>query len=171
MDADPLHALLRGRWSPRVFSDGEVSPAEVDALLEAARWAPSAGNSQPWSFIAGRRGDDVHGRLVKHLAASSASWAPAAGLLVANVCHRYVEGTDWEFSDFAMYDLQQLAIWVDRFFKLFCRNQWKRERYAPSFHLDDENLDPRSWCRFPILSGGYQRELKEMWEWAKANAP
>ena len=36
------------------------------------------------------------------------------------------------------------ATWVERFFRLWCRNQWKRERYAPSFHLDDENLDPEN---------------------------
>ncbi len=42
------------------------------------------------------------------------------------------------------------------------RNQWKRERYAPSFHLDDENLDPKTWCRFPILSGGFERELQQL---------
>jgi NAD+ synthase (glutamine-hydrolysing) len=53
----------------------------------------------------------------------------------------------------------QLAAWVERFFKLWCANQWKRERFAPAFHLDDHNVDPRSWCRFPILSGGYVREL------------
>ena len=64
---------------------------------------------------------------------------------------------------FAQYDRQQLATWVDRFFRLWCRNQWKRERYAPSFHVDDKNLDPKTWCRFPILSGGYERELREMW--------
>ena len=52
-----------------------------------------------------------------------------------------------------------LAAFIERFFTLFARNQWKRERYAPSFHLDDENLDPRSWCRFPILSGGFAHEL------------
>ena len=66
---------------------------------------------------------------------------------------------------FTQYNLKQLADWVQRFFTLWCRNQWKRERYAPSFHLDDENLDPKTWCRFPILSGGFQRELKQMWEW------
>jgi NAD+ synthase (glutamine-hydrolysing) len=47
----------------------------------------------------------------------------------------------------------------ERFFALFARNQWKRERYAPSFHLDDESLDPKAWCRFPILSAGFAREL------------
>ena len=57
---------------------------------------------------------------------------------------------------------QQLGHWVERFFRLWTRNQWKRERYAPSFHLDDENLDPKTWCRFPILSGGFERELREL---------
>jgi NAD+ synthase (glutamine-hydrolysing) len=56
----------------------------------------------------------------------------------------------------------QLAAWTERFFTLWSRNQWKRERYAPSFHLDDENLDPKTWCRFPILSGGFSRELVEL---------
>jgi NAD+ synthase (glutamine-hydrolysing) len=60
---------------------------------------------------------------------------------------------------FFQYAPQQLAAWIERFFQLWCRNQWKRERYAPSFHLDDENLDPKTWCRFPILSGGFRREL------------
>jgi len=54
---------------------------------------------------------------------------------------------------------EELTLYVRRFFQLWCRNQWKRERYAPSFHVDDKNLDPRTWCRFPILSGGFQREL------------
>ncbi|TWU28153.1 NAD(+) synthase [Bythopirellula polymerisocia] len=65
---------------------------------------------------------------------------------------------------FPEYSKEQLGIWIERFFRLWCRNQWKRERYAPSFHLDDENLDPKSWCRFPILSGGFERELAELRE-------
>lgn len=60
------------------------------------------------------------------------------------------------------YTPNDLRRWVDRFFRLWCRNQWKRERYAPSFHLDDENLDPKTWCRFPILSSGYEEELDEL---------
>ena len=62
---------------------------------------------------------------------------------------------------------ERRLLWVERFFRLFTRNQWKRERYAPSFHLDDQNLDPKTWCRFPILSGGYQFELAELREWVK----
>jgi NAD+ synthase (glutamine-hydrolysing) len=65
---------------------------------------------------------------------------------------------------FPQYAVPQLHLWIERFFKLWCRNQWKRERYAPSFHLDDENLDPKTWCRFPILSGGFERELDQLRE-------
>lgn len=50
---------------------------------------------------------------------------------------------------------------IKKFFRLWARNQWKRERLAPSFHVDDYSVDPRSWCRFPILSGGFKEELLE----------
>ena len=63
---------------------------------------------------------------------------------------------------FSQYSGEQLDVWVRRFFQLWSRNQWKRERYAPSFHLDDENLDPKTWCRFPILSGAFKAELEEL---------
>ena len=59
-------------------------------------------------------------------------------------------------------DRRQVIEWIKRFFTLWSRNQWKRERFAPSFHVDDENLDPKTWCRFPILSGGYRRELEQL---------
>jgi NAD+ synthase (glutamine-hydrolysing) len=55
-----------------------------------------------------------------------------------------------------------LKLHVIKFFKMWARNQWKRERIAPSFHIDDFNVDPRSWCRFPILSGGFNDELKAL---------
>lgn len=63
---------------------------------------------------------------------------------------------------FPEHAADQLGSWVDRFFRLFARSQWKRERYAPSFHLDDASLDPKTWCRFPILSGNFERELDEL---------
>jgi NAD+ synthase (glutamine-hydrolysing) len=70
-------------------------------------------------------------------------------------------------SQFPQYSADELGTWIERFFRLWCRNQWKRERYAPSFHVDDENLDPKTWCRFPILSGGFERELAELREYLK----
>jgi NAD+ synthase (glutamine-hydrolysing) len=55
-----------------------------------------------------------------------------------------------------------LKAYIKKFFKLWSINQWKRERIAPSFHLDEINVDPRSWCRFPILSGSFAEELAEL---------
>lgn len=104
-----LHPALANRFSPVLFDPEAVLPSDhVDTLLEAARRAPSAGNSQPWMFIVGRRGDQVHDRIVTHLARSSGRWAPAASLLVVNLAHVWVEDTtDWEYSEFSRYDLGQ----------------------------------------------------------------
>lgn len=59
-------------------------------------------------------------------------------------------------------DPQQLKNYIKKFFRLWSINQWKRERLAPAFHLDDMNVDPRTWCRFPILSSGFAEELEEL---------
>jgi len=59
-------------------------------------------------------------------------------------------------------DHAALKNYIKKFFKLWAANQWKRERIAPSFHFDNLNVDPRSWCRFPILSGGFSEELAEL---------
>ncbi len=60
------------------------------------------------------------------------------------------------------YDPIQLKTHIQKFFKLWSANQWKRERLAPAFHLDDLNVDPRTWCRFPILSSGFEDELEKL---------
>lgn len=58
------------------------------------------------------------------------------------------------------YKEKELKEWVIKFFCLFSQSQWKRERAAPAFQIDDFNVDPRSWGRFPILSGQFERELR-----------
>ncbi len=62
-------------------------------------------------------------------------------------------------NEFAEAELRE---YIKKFFRLWSRNQWKRERLAPSFHLDDFNVDPKTWCRFPILSGGFEEELNQL---------
>ncbi|WP_456461567.1 NAD(+) synthase [Reichenbachiella sp.] len=59
-------------------------------------------------------------------------------------------------------DSELLKSYIRKFYKLWSINQWKRERLAPSFHLDDFNVDPKTWCRFPILSGSFTNELKAL---------
>lgn len=59
-------------------------------------------------------------------------------------------------------DQTVLKDYIKKFFRLWSRNQWKRERLAPSFHLDEFNVDPKTWYRFPILSGGFAEELDQL---------
>ena len=60
------------------------------------------------------------------------------------------------------YPADEMRLWTRRFYQLWSHAQWKRERLALSFHLDDHNVDPRSWCRWPVLSGGFRSELAEL---------
>jgi nitroreductase len=104
-------SLLRDRWSTRLFDPGhELLDDELTQILEAARWSPSAGNSQPWAFLVGRRGDATHRRFVDLLSRGNTSWAPDASALVLSLHQSGVEGdSDLVMSDYAMYDLGQAA--------------------------------------------------------------
>jgi nitroreductase len=103
-----LHPLLAARFSPLVFDPAHrLTEADEEVLLEAARWAPSAGNSQRWMFHFWRRGTPGHEGLLRRLAPGSLRWAGSASALVVNLAHHTVEDTDWQFSEFADYDLGQ----------------------------------------------------------------
>jgi nitroreductase len=78
-----LHPLLAGRWSPRAFHPVAVlTPAELASLLEAARWAPSSADSQPWRFVVGLRDEETHKRIFASLDRAEQRWAGAASALV-----------------------------------------------------------------------------------------
>ncbi len=83
--AVPLHPLLAGRWSPRRFDEADVlDRGALLPLLEAARWAPSSGNTQPTRWVVTLRGEPAHERLLGCLSKGNLTWAPrAAALLVA----------------------------------------------------------------------------------------
>ncbi|MEV4940561.1 nitroreductase family protein [Streptomyces zaomyceticus] len=103
-----IHPLLAGRFSPYRFDPSAVvDDRGVELLLEAARWAPSAGNSQPWGFFVGRPGEPEHDRVLPYLAPSSARWATDASLLVVTLTRRHVDDTQLLYSEFADYDLGQ----------------------------------------------------------------
>jgi nitroreductase len=102
----PVHPLLAERWSPRGFDrTHEIDDDNLTALLEAARWAPSAANSQPWRFLVTRRGDQAHARLFAALAPGNQSWAGAASTLVLVAAR--TAGEDGKPQPFALYDTGQ----------------------------------------------------------------
>lgn len=83
------HELIRTRWSPRAFSNREVAPEELHALLEAARWAASSFNEQPWRFlIAGRADGEAYRKLFESLVDANRKWAGDAPVLLLTVSKR-----------------------------------------------------------------------------------
>lgn len=79
----PILDVLAERWSTRVFdAEAPIDEEALRAAFEAARWSPSANNTQPWRFIVGRRGTDAHAKIVESLVGFNQGWAPAAGALI-----------------------------------------------------------------------------------------
>lgn len=95
-DADhPIHELIRRRWSPRAFADRPVEPDKILSLLEAARWAPSSRNEQPWSYVVATRDDaDEFERALECLVDGNREWARNAPLLILTFAKKRFEYKD-----------------------------------------------------------------------------
>lgn len=79
----PVHEIIASRRSPRSFNEAAiVSNEDLLAILEAARWAPSAFNGQPWRFFVGKRGDEVFSKIMTSLSDFNKSWAKSASSLI-----------------------------------------------------------------------------------------
>lgn len=81
---DGVEPLILRRWSPRAFADRAVSPQNLKALFEAARWAASSYNEQPWRFVVGRRGDEAYQKIFDSLVEFNQGWAKSAPVLLAS---------------------------------------------------------------------------------------
>ena len=98
--------VLEQRWSPRAFDRDEVlDENRLGPAFEAARWSPSSGNSQPWTFMVGFRGDDVFQTIVGTMASGNQVWAEHAGAVVANIAS--VVDAEGNPQSHAVYDLGQ----------------------------------------------------------------
>jgi nitroreductase len=98
-----LHPILAERWSPRSFNgNAELSIPDLTGILEAARWAPSSNNLQPWRFVVARRGDHRFAQMIDAMAGFNKAWSPKASalILVAAVTTQ----TDGTFRSGALYD-------------------------------------------------------------------
>lgn len=82
----PVHEFIRNRWSPRAFSDKTISPETLRSLFEAARWAPSSSNEQPWAFLVATKQDpENHAKTLRTLVEFNQAWAQHAPVLVIAV--------------------------------------------------------------------------------------
>lgn len=109
--AAALQPLLRARWSPRAFDPAPVPAATLRALVEAARWAPSSGNAQPWRFVVATIDGEpeAHARFVACLNEGNRRWAFRAPVLAFACAKRTIERPDRPPRDnaHAWYDVGQ----------------------------------------------------------------
>jgi len=101
--AAPILPVLAERWSPRSFDKTyQLTQHEQLAILEAARWAPSANNRQPWRFSLLNRGTELHSQVSEHLSGFNKAWAPSAStLVVVSVINQAPEGEPYKIG---LYD-------------------------------------------------------------------
>ncbi|MFG1283027.1 nitroreductase family protein [Xanthobacter autotrophicus] len=84
----PVDPIFIERWSPRAFTGEEISRADLDTLFEAARWAPSSYNSQPWRFLYALRGTEAFVKFLGLLSTYNQQWAKNAAALIVAVSAR-----------------------------------------------------------------------------------
>ncbi|WP_043359315.1 nitroreductase family protein [Belnapia sp. F-4-1] len=101
----PIEALLRRRWSPRSFTGAPVGRAALSSLLEAARWAASSSNQQPWHLIVARKAEEpeAFGKLLGVLSPGNQPWAEKASVLMLAVA-RMVNPANGNPNRHAFYD-------------------------------------------------------------------
>jgi nitroreductase len=88
----PIHDVLRQRWSPRAFDDRSIEPEKLRSLFEAARWAPSSNNQQPWRFLVAVKENKVeYDRLFNCLVDANQTWAHRAPVLLLSVAELQFE--------------------------------------------------------------------------------
>lgn len=88
----PIHDLLARRWSPRAFDERLVEDDTLRTLFEAARWAPSSSNEQPWRFIVATKDRETEwNRLFNCLVEGNQKWAFRAPVLALSVAHMNFE--------------------------------------------------------------------------------
>lgn len=100
----PIHELIATRWSARAFSHREVDSETLETLLEAASWAASANNEQPWMFITARRGSQGFQTIWESLNAGNQPWTQHAAAFVVAIARTTFAATG-KPNPFAEYDL------------------------------------------------------------------
>jgi nitroreductase len=101
---DGVLPIFHERWSARAFADRDVPKKDLLRVFEAARWAPSSNNEQPWRFVVGTRGTETHGKIFESLVGFNQTWAGKAPVLMVGVARARFSKNDAP-NGYAVYDL------------------------------------------------------------------
>jgi nitroreductase len=100
----PVNELIATRWSARSFSEKEISEKNMNTMLEAASWAPSAMNEQPWEYVYAHHGTEGFELLKNTLLPGNLPWAKSAAVLIASIA-RTVYSSNGKENGVALHDL------------------------------------------------------------------
>ncbi len=101
---DGVLPIFHERWSARAFADRDVAQEDLKRAFEAARWAASSNNEQPWRFVVGRRGTATHEKIRESLTGFNQAWAGKAPVLILGVAKTRFSHNDGP-NGYALYDL------------------------------------------------------------------
>jgi nitroreductase len=96
--------VILERWSPRAFADQDVDPSDLKTIFEAARWAPSSFNEQPWRYFVGHRNSDTYKKIFDTLVPSNQAWVRTAPVLILGVAKTRFSHNDSP-NNYAVHDL------------------------------------------------------------------
>lgn len=140
----PVLPALAERWSPRAFNASHEFPeGALRGMFEAARWAPSASNTQPWRFILARRGSESFAKIEAQLAGFNKVWAGTAAALIVNVAE--TADAEGNARPWAEYDLGQAVAHLSvqaqsEGFHLHQMGGFDRAGIAAAFSLEERML-------------------------------
>lgn len=156
-----IHELLTKRYSPRAFSSKQVEREKLEKMLEAARWAPSASNDQPWCFIIGiKEHDEIYDKIYDSLLEFNKEWNINVQVLILICAHRISVKTGKE-NPYRLYDTGQAAAHMT--FQATAEGLYvhqmggfDKEKVIKLLKIPEE-IDPVT-----VMSVGYLGELKDL---------
>lgn len=142
-----LNSAIKNRWSPRAFSDKEVTTEMIDLLFEAARRAPSAMNEQPWNYyFVHRKNQEIFNELVGLLTGSNPDWAKHAQVLIISVVKKHYDYQKRPNKN-ALHDLGAANVSIaiqaaEMGFQAHPLGGFDKEKASTYLNLDTENYEP-----------------------------
>ena len=137
-----LHPLIKNRWSPRSFSERPIEPEQMHSLLEAARWAPSANNEQPWLYAYAIRGTERFKAFWECLMPGNQPWAANAAVLFVSAYRKTFQkngkANPWAMHDVGLANAQLLLQALDRDIYGHMMAGFNKELISAYLHLDED---------------------------------
>lgn len=155
----PIHELINKRWSARSFKDQAISPDNMNRLLEAASWAFSANNMQPWHYIYAHKNSEGFEKLCDCLAEGNRTWAKNAAVLVLCLCQAHNNNGE---NAWAKHDLGAAnATMIIQATAMDMHAHVMAGFDAPQA-LQLSNFDPKQWQAITIIAIGYLDDAEKL---------